>query len=365
MSKHLITTLIILVIGVGGWFWFTANYAKVDKGEVWVGLKGEAKNKKFYVATHFLKEKGLNLSAKRGKVRPKEIDTNKTIFISYQQKNMLDSTVVELLDWVDKGGHLVIKTSLESSFASYIGAKEVSDDENHKIIYLDELNIKISSLFETYDSMNIEMEDSKFKHIISIKENKSSNSLVSSFNYGQGGVTFYYVRDKIFSDKIPFKLLKDVTDKALDLKIRKDKAFIMRKNNATFLYYLLTENTNSKDIIWFQSEEFPSILNIFKKYGLYVLFATLLFLLFWSIRAFRRFGSVINIEETSKVSLRKHIKAVGDFYYKNKDIDIHLLEISYDNLIEKLNKNKINLTEDKLQLLITWFLNRSATKFYF
>lgn len=181
-----------------------------------------------------------------------------------------------------------------------------------------------------YDMDNmLENIDGNSEHIQQTlaKCKETDYSLVDNYRYGRGKLTVYHTPSLLFSDR-PHGNLRDVNRKAR----------IAEYDHASYLLYILSQNGELPEhVMWFESPFFPSYLDMLKKYGfpalLAIIFATLAFI--W--RHLRRFGPLIEEDTRKSLSLKRHLRASGQFLYANDARDV-LLRDTQQAMFAELSK---------------------------
>lgn len=101
-------------------------------------------------------------------------------------------------------------------------------------------------------------------------------------------------------------------------------------HNATFLDALL-QIGNGKRVLWYESGVYPNIWSFVRQYGMFAVMTALLLLLAWIWRHSRRFGSLIVEDKRQGLTLERHLRATGQFYYQNEQTNT-LLQHCYERL---------------------------------
>ena len=106
MRKWLILELLLLALGIGGYFWWNATFMRVP-AKVWVGASGEARLRQFLAAERLAERMGL--AAKELRALP-EIDALAPggVLLLPSLREALDKQRLDrILAWVQAGGHLI------------------------------------------------------------------------------------------------------------------------------------------------------------------------------------------------------------------------------------------------------------------
>jgi hypothetical protein len=110
LQSILIGLLVALVIATGTfWFLNTYEYQAVDEH---VGFHGEAKSNELFAARLFLKRMGIPAERKDNlQTLP---DTHTVLLIDTERYTLSRQTIDEILQWVERGGHLITRSRTTS-----------------------------------------------------------------------------------------------------------------------------------------------------------------------------------------------------------------------------------------------------------
>ena len=104
---------------IGGTLWFYNNYELKDIEE-YTGFRGEARSNHLFAARVFLKRMGIPAEKKDGLFKLPSTDS--VILIDTERATLPQKTLDELMQWVKKGGHLIIRARTSNIYSI--------DDEN-------------------------------------------------------------------------------------------------------------------------------------------------------------------------------------------------------------------------------------------
>lgn len=376
MNKNviLITLGVVLLAAVGA-VWFFATHHQVTSNE-WKGLQGPAKYDKYYIAERFLQQKGLQVTREEtyARMNDEAIDHRyDTVFLSNSGRTMSEAQRKTLLDWVANGGHLVIQGETanytdwgeDTDNAQRFEAKAqsnrdllsqagiaVADCENdicRECRTSEEAGQRIDAVSEAVSHLSgdqdYETDEEKADELLRVDSASYNNStielngkklvlgnsdrhglfahggkakkifsqpasctgdLFALFTYGRGQITVYNQSTDAFSNRIGWWGRSNS---------------IFGYHNATYLYYLLTaadQSGQSKQrILWYESETYPGIWGLVWQYWRYAAIAAVALLLAWIWRNTPRFGSLLVEDERKGLTLNRHLRATGQFYYQN------------------------------------------------
>ena len=91
---------------IGGTLWFYNNYELKDIEE-YTGFRGEARSNHLFAARVFLKRMGIPAEKKDGLFKLPSTDS--VILIDTERATLPQKTLDELMQWVKRGGHLIIR----------------------------------------------------------------------------------------------------------------------------------------------------------------------------------------------------------------------------------------------------------------
>ncbi len=365
---------VVLVVVIAVYFRSTHHYVENNR---WRGLQGKARTDGFWLAEQFLKQKGYDIQRQSSYARLSQADLNNvdTVFFSNDARTLSERQAKLLGDWVRAGGHVVInrpinalkalKESTASSkpapFFSQTGLQvnlpknkkctltanekyHIGEDDYHEAV---EVLIKnatqdktLKSDAEKVDALMAENADDSSSYTVNgapLSLNFSYGAVTSSrgkaqrlyhlpakcagdvfsvFSLGRGRITVYSLPPIFFS-----------THNALFLER------FWHNDNATLLDMLLQTGNNEKKprVLWFERAVYPSALSLLWQYWAFALLTAGLLLLAWVWRHSRRFGSLLVEDQRQGLTLARHLRATGRFYYQNDKKNI-LLQHCYERL---------------------------------
>ena len=114
---------------IGGTLWFHNNYELKDIEE-YTGFRGEARSNHLFAARVFLKRMGIPAEKKDGLFKLPSTDS--VILIDTERATLPQKTLDELMQWVKRGGHLIIRARTPDFEMSYDEESNQTDEKKDK-----------------------------------------------------------------------------------------------------------------------------------------------------------------------------------------------------------------------------------------
>lgn len=387
---------VVALLGIA-LLWFLMTFEQREKVH-WIGLQGDAKTDNYYVAERFLQAKGIKVTRETTYTRlnqSSDFNGYDTVFFSNKGKTLTQPQINTLLIWVEQGGQLVInsrenyllnqnndtdkltaindidflktagiavsdcrldtegKRSCPDHCQSMADQEETEktearDNEQRKPLNqtqrldnrldkrLDKrLAITSSQKPKGYSTFNvdgkiIQRRWSHYKQTLFAYQGRATpqwiqpaycrGDLFAVFNYGKGNIVVYQEPQQTFTNSG-----YEYSDN------------ILSDHNATYLYYLLNAAQTAKNILWFERDTYRNAWEIVWDYGFYALLTAVLLVLAWAWKNGRRFGPLIAVDERETLSLKRHLRAMGDFYLKHDKRNV-LIANCYEQLDQAIAK---------------------------
>lgn len=126
--QRIIISLIAILTIVAGTIWFINTFELKETTE-YIGFKGEAKTNTLYAARLFLKRMGIPAERKDSLTRLP--DTDSVLLINTERYTLSPQKIDEILDWVQRGGHLITRARTPGNTATLYGkSKNKQGDTN-------------------------------------------------------------------------------------------------------------------------------------------------------------------------------------------------------------------------------------------
>ncbi|RDH84003.1 MAG: hypothetical protein DIZ80_07665 [endosymbiont of Galathealinum brachiosum] len=302
----LYVVLTLLVIGIAGWLYTKLEYRIVEEDK---GYQGEAKTNAYLAAEFFL----LRMGQKAEKIKlfsskQTRLNINDTLLIPSVRLAFDTRRSEEMLEWVERGGHLIITgqpdTENESSRRDHILEKlglylerqslnedSTQDDEPVDIAISDEDDfwhidfddyLVVSSTSEFDSEIIWSIEDEDRVHAIQVKVGNGRLTLLSDM--------------RIFRNEY----IVEYDHAAFLFSLTNDQLF---SGEAGIFYYSLYEDQMSL-MQWLWENAKPLVLSLFAL-GVIVL---------WML--IPRFGPLINIHQPVRRQFLNHLTASGNYHWR-------------------------------------------------
>jgi Domain of unknown function (DUF4350) len=315
---------ILLVLGV---VWFLANHDRVMSQE-WVGPSGEARRRDFLAAERFAERMGMKVAEVRSLPELDALPAQAALIVPHGRQQLPPSRVASLLQWVERGGHLIAE-------AEYPG---VADP------LLDQLGVKRSTVEAMKQPLAVEVPGAERKLSVFIPYGvrveveerdvrlRAGSSLVS-FVRGRGLVTvassLRFARNPSYDDYF-FKLGK------------RPAASIGAHDHAELLWHVLSLSSGREASlapryelhVYFRPERL-SFWTFLRDNAAPALIALAVLLALWIWSIVPRFGPVAPDVPPGRRRLLDHLRASGRYYWA-KGLRSRLVVAARDAALRRL-----------------------------
>lgn len=295
--------LAVFLVSVVVWWFFDTFEYKVQVKDM--GFSAAARRDPFLAAQHFLKKFGMQVKSTPSMLEMKKLpQTRDVLFIPTGRYDLSLQKNQELLGWVRRGGHLIVR-------ARRTAGNTVGDDDLFNVLGVQvyhkthknpfqkdkatvikvHVNAKIGDKQVTFDS-DYWMK-SMGKRQPSWRVDGQRGSHVLEYHLGDGYVS----------------LLSDLGFM--------ENAHIAEHDNAAFLYTLVHMRNDNHRIWIVQNDNMPSLMSIIRHKSPATLVTLAILLLFWLWYTTRRFGPLQKPASSHRRSLREHIAASGLYQWRN------------------------------------------------
>ena len=300
-TSVLITLAVLILFTISGYF--ASNLFEKRYQTLPAKLKGEAAKNSLLAAGRFLNEMGIKtVHIKNYKQLFTLPDDNDVILISSDRRTLNKQQSQALLDWVNRGGTLIIGTIHKGDSERTIKSL-LNHDQLMKLLELNLLKHG-EDITDEEKLLNISAEDDKDlgieinqEYIIiggSEKDNTINNrwgTIILQRDHGRGHITV-----------------------TTDLEIIQYKN-IGQYDHARFLWHLV----NRKGTVWLVSQnDMPPLWRWLWQRAPYVFLSLLLITIFWLWIGAQRFGPLQPVAEAKRRQILEHITASGFFLWKHK-----------------------------------------------
>ncbi|VAW99721.1 hypothetical protein MNBD_GAMMA22-2900 [hydrothermal vent metagenome] len=339
---------------------FFTLFERVESERV-IGLQGEAKFNPLVIAQRFLENSGIESESLVSMLKLKKMPEKKDVLLlATRRYDIGPAKRDEILNWVSSGGHLIIV-----AWPAVDSKSEIQDP------ILEELGIKVNydetSLTDKLDK-NCDTEHDPEKITPKTKSTKKEpdNSACDWNEYQPITVTILSERE---TSQVAFNstiwlttknekkanwvvngeggahLLEYVKGKGL-ITVLSDYQFltnsrISKYDHAAFFWYLVHFSNKSGKVWIVYKGDMPPLYEWLIE-NLWAPFLTLFFIIFiWIWSALPRFGALYPKLSHNRRNLIEHIRASGQFLWKNKFSD-ELIHETRNSLQEKISKRHTN-----------------------
>ncbi len=307
--QGILFTLFTLTIMATGTLWFLSNYELKEIDE-YAGYRGEARTNDLFAARLFIKRMGIGAQAQEGIASLPGTDT--VIVLDTQRYTFSKEKTEELLAWVQRGGHLLTRArvDLETSDDASTDTEQASVEGRdwlqqllgieigkHVLVDEDDLPFPVKlvtapqALDVELDFFNSLLVKDKTRHTTEYRFGE--NTWLLQTEYGAGLVTLAASLDFIENQSI-------------------DHA-----EHASLLWYLLhSHNPQFKDVLLIHKDTLPSLFSLLlaHAWALLAMAGLTLLFVFWAL--IPRFGALIPEPIPERRRIGEHIKASGQFLWK-------------------------------------------------
>jgi len=312
MSKiiaWLVGILILIVFILGA-------YSLYDRFEVVesvtkITLQGEARKNPLYASRIFLNRMGIPARTKQSlqglEVLP---DTNTVLLISSKRSTLSRQATNDLYAWVERGGHLIARTTLPND--SFYG--DVEDEKSYQssdpLQAL--LHIEADESIRLYKKIEIQLQGSKRPLKLSIKGfnpiSYINNDLAQTDEAIKIESNIFILRRQIGEGMITLMSDFDFIDNRN-----------IRKADHAEILWQLTHGLGEPDNVWLiHNDEMPALWELIWNKAWALLITLFILFILWLRYASHRFGPLIPKAPEDRRSLLEHIQASGNFYWKNQ-----------------------------------------------
>ncbi|MGB1310030.1 MAG: DUF4350 domain-containing protein [Leucothrix sp.] len=320
-------------------FSFLQNFEYVEKTQ-WQPLTGEAKTNPLYASQLFLRRMGIPAETLESLQNLTQLpSTNTVIVISESRQTLRPEQFSQLVDWVRRGGHLVI--SGIADWNTFLATTLPSEDQaEEEPVYYDEPDEAVepgAGPDPFQDFLNVEMRDNiRFDkgeaETIRIKGSERPlalgpdyyRAIVPSANNEKNGLEQIAINQQNV-------IIRQRVDDGL-ITLVSDFDFISNYKLATYdhaqIFWQIVRGKAAileqpglrrPDAVWLiHSDETTSLLVLIWKYFWALVITLALLLLVWVLRVSRRFGPLISKASEDRRNLLEHIDASGNYYWKQQ-----------------------------------------------
>jgi hypothetical protein len=337
-SAVVFTLILFLLFSILGWYWFENNFEKHTRVERST-MSVEARRNPMLAAEIFLTRLGLEVKSQSGRsylVKPPE-ETG-LLFVRDLGPPLPDASVNSLLDWVERGGHLVAAPSdqLEEGRSDPLLRKfgvslvKLDDDEEDDDFEREELLLpgRTEGLRIDFDQQRWFEVDEDFDGVTP----EVADSQYLRFPWGQGWVTFISDSDVFTNKQI------SNSDHAL----------------------LMAHFAPARGRVWLlYSAQMPSLLSLIWRWVPYLVLTIIPLLLLIVWRMTRTTGPQLVLATSDRRDLLEHLQASAEFAWRY-DPKCGLLEGARDQVEKRWLSAHPQLLQLDEQARCDWLAQRTG-----
>jgi len=347
----LLAVIALLIVG------FQKNFEYVEKTE-WQPLIGEARTNPLYASQLFLRRMGIPTKTVESLQDLTTLPgTDTAILISSSRQTLRDKQFTALVDWVNKGGHLIVAgvidwnsyfsdSSLAAEPETETEAEAENEDAQSDEIYYDSLEEIASNLPDVdalQEFLNVELHD-RIKFDGDTAKNITLKGSDRPLSLGPD-----YYKSIVLKGDDTVLGLEEITIDGKNVAIRQpvknglvtvvsnldfiDNFNLGEYDHAEILWHIVRgkpAKTGAADLqqpnaIWLiHSDDTASLFELIWRYWWALVITLGLLFIFWILRVSRRFGPLIQKENEDRRNLLEHIDASGAYYWKQKNQQVLL-----------------------------------------
>lgn len=365
MNRTMLIIVGVVAVFVGSLvWWFLENYEQYEK-EVATSFKDEAAKNPYYAAELFLKKYNMEVESLSSILQLKEMpDPNDILFIPTKRFDIGVDRVTELLEWVRKGGHLIVlaryhrKGDIEARDDLFYELGVTTEHTFEALPFFEMLMEGVEEQADKEEADNAEVDkEGEVQPETPVTEEASSESdtensddekkLADKKKKWRRTVLDIHVNEGIENKQVQFWPSKWMVNQELYepswevkgkngahlLEFHIEQGWVTmlseidfmtnfhidKYDHAAFLHTLVHLD-NSKRKLWIiRSDDSPSLLSILYDQHYPVVMTFIAFVLVWLWYASRRFGPMIAKPELARRSMSEHIVSSGHFQWRNRN----------------------------------------------
>jgi hypothetical protein len=276
------------------------------------------------------------------------------IFLDTKRLALTKKQSQELLNWVYKGGHLIITPpgkNLEKDFIlTYFGVKVKEETKTPKALIL-----KIADMSREF-KIHLGQSGTQFSSSKNKSEDKKQKSLPRGTAISYYPLVIENNEFKVHASprKNPFYLKLNHGEGVVSILAKTiflHNEFIGLSDHALIFWALIAGEMNEGTKVWLvPNEEMPPLFQYIWRYAWALVISLAITLVFWIWRAAKRFGPTIREKSHDRNRFLDHIEANANFFLRNQQIN-NLIESIKQSIQIKLESRRpgwVNLKPDEL-----------------
>lgn len=339
-ARDILIVILIASLGVTGALWFRANFEQETK-KVMVGFRGEARRNPWLAAERLLDRMHLPASDLREYDGLRKLEPNSVLVLPQGRQTLSESLRARIVEWVQRGGFLVVEAehpSIRDPLIEAFGVKRVEDahnreaDGHHKRAggisrNNGEFDVKANHIDR--DSLDLTLVRLPGSALTSLVWMEADFSLVSERAWFRAGTDYsaniLMLREGdgnvVVVNDLDFATTGEITE--LD--------------HAQFVVELARFAQRSGPVIFFINPGQPSLMKWLRTHAWAPISAAALAVLLWLWKNIPRFGPVAPDPERARRRLLDHLRASGRFLWATGQGG-RLLEVSREACLRKISR---------------------------
>lgn len=321
--------IILLSILIGIFFYYILKDYRLVEKERYSGFSSEIRQSRYEVLKGYLERMEFTVEKHVRITSIKDLKNNNgVVFIGVLPNRYTEDEYNKIIEWVKDGGHLIINAPESYNPESYNDADTGGYGTEDKNTLL-----KHFGILREYDDSS---EDDEITKI-------SLDNFVYTVSYHTHTKLSYITELNIISSEEDRDRFIQMEFGDGTVSIFGDNSFLLNdmiidNDNALFAFELFNFRNQTGKIWIVEQPRMPYFMELIWDYYRNVVISIGVFLLMFLFWAGRRFGSIIEIEDTTRRSLLEQIHAAGIFAFKTK---------SLQKLIDRVRKDLIFRIEAK------------------
>ena len=332
LRKGLITSLIIATMALIVWA-ISLNFEYIEEKD-WRPLSGEARDNPLYASRLFLKGMGIPAQTLESLQNLTDLpDTDTVIVINTSRYTQREAQLDEILQWVERGGHLMTRSVSDWEFfdpdRSDLFEEDTEDDTpsvNHDGSTTKTSSDTLQRFLQVHTSESIPF---KQKEHLELQLPGVEKSLQLGADYYQS-IAIDQDNDQQGLKQIKINgenfIIQQTIGEGL-ITLVSDLSFIENYSindydHAEIFWYLVNAKSSSQSqpsAVWLiHSDDMPNLFQIIWKHFWALCIMLGLLFLAWVLRISRRFGPMIPKDDEDRRNLMEHIDASGNYYWQQK-----------------------------------------------
>jgi len=342
MNRVTLIIVTVVTVFVGSLIgWFLTTHERYEK-EVDIGFNGEAATNRFYAAELFLKKYNMEIESLPSILELKEMpDTRDVLFIPTKRYDISTDRVAELMDWVRKGGHLIVLARYDSN-----NDENKNDELFETLGVTSEYEFDVDPIIEMFLGEFVEDEpeaeskpetgsDAANDKADDIETPKRNPPLNIQINDTIEDKKVRFIQSKWMTNEGRYETSWEVQGKngSQLLEFHIDEGWVTllsgigfmtnynleKHDHAAFLHTLVHINNSDRKLWIIRNDDNPSLLSILYNEQYPVFISFIVFVLFWLWYASRRFGPVAPDSQAVRRSMSEHIVSTGHYQWRSRN----------------------------------------------